>query len=80
LIVSVPDEGYSNLLIVSVPDEGYSRNPSCAFNLISTFLLKYAIFKKKKKKNHFESAVVHVHAVILSLSGHCMPDEGYSTI
>ena len=36
--------------------------------------------KKKKKKNHFEAAVVHVHAVILSLSGHCMPDEGYSTI
>jgi stage III sporulation protein SpoIIIAA len=25
LILSVPDEGYSNLLILSVPDEGYSN-------------------------------------------------------
>jgi hypothetical protein len=30
LILSVPDEGYSNLLILSVPDEGYSRNASRA--------------------------------------------------
>jgi hypothetical protein len=25
VILSVPDEGYSNLLILSVPDEGYSE-------------------------------------------------------
>jgi hypothetical protein len=25
VILSVPDEGYSNLLILSVPDEGYSN-------------------------------------------------------
>jgi hypothetical protein len=25
LILSVPDEGYSNFLILSVPDEGYSE-------------------------------------------------------
>jgi hypothetical protein len=39
LTLSVPDEGYSNLLTLSVPDEGYSRNASCALNLISTFFL-----------------------------------------
>jgi hypothetical protein len=27
--------------LLSVPDEGYSRNPSCALNLISTFLFFY---------------------------------------
>jgi hypothetical protein len=26
VILSVPDEGYSNLLILSVPDEGYSEH------------------------------------------------------
>jgi hypothetical protein len=26
LTMSVPDEGYSNLLTLSVPDEGYSNN------------------------------------------------------
>jgi hypothetical protein len=25
VILSVPDQGYSNLLILSVPDEGYSE-------------------------------------------------------
>jgi hypothetical protein len=40
VILSVPDEGYSNLLILSVPDEGYSRNVSCTLTLISSFLLE----------------------------------------
>ena len=40
LIISVPVEGYSNLMIISVQSvEGYSRNVSCALNLISTFVI-----------------------------------------
>lgn len=29
----------SNLMIMSLPDDGYSRNPPCALNLTTTFLL-----------------------------------------
>jgi hypothetical protein len=38
-MLSVHDEGYSNFSMLSVHDEGYSRNASCALNLISTLVL-----------------------------------------
>jgi hypothetical protein len=32
-------------LVTIVPDESYSRNPSCALNLIFTFLIENGIYK-----------------------------------
>jgi hypothetical protein len=40
LSLSVPDEGYSNILSLSVPDEGYSRNVWCTKFDIYVFVIR----------------------------------------
>jgi len=55
LAMSVPEEGYSNLSALTVPEVGYSRNASCALNLIYTILF-YTNIYIKLRNDYFQIA------------------------